>query len=110
MMDTNSLVGDWDLEADNGRTMLFVSRSNGYELHTSSYENDEYFVILADRETRETVAEVEVSNGAEESAAVLMLMGATSHSEIFDSVIGAVDEVSQDEERIFEPNKTNQIS
>lgn len=106
MIDVNALVSDWGLETDNGRTMLFVSRDSGYELRTSSYENDDCFVILADRETRETMAEVEVSNGDEEGAAVLMLMGATSHSEIFDSVIGAVDEVPQDEERIFEPNKT----
>lgn len=106
MIDVNSLVGDWDLEADNKQTMLFISRRSGYELHTSSYGNDEHFVMLADHETHETVAEVEVNNGDEEGAAVLMLMGATSHPEVFESVVGAVKEVSQDEERIFEPGET----
>lgn len=106
MIDVNSLVGDWDLETDNKQTMLFVSHRSGYELHTSSYENDEHFVLLADHETHETVAEVEVSNGDEEDTAVLMLMGATSHSEMFESVNRAMDEVSQNEGRIFEPGET----
>lgn len=107
MIDVNSLVGDWDLEVDNKQAMLFVSRNSGYELHTSSFENDEHFVMLADHETDETVAEVKVSNGDEENTAVLMLMGATSHPEVFDSVVEVLEDVSQSRGGIFEPNGTD---
>jgi hypothetical protein len=102
MIDVNSLVGDWDLEDKDERTRRFVSRRSGYELHTSKFETDENFVLLADHETHETVAEVEVSSGDEEGAAVLMLMGATSHPEVFDGVARAVGESSRKNERIFE--------
>jgi hypothetical protein len=102
MIDVNSLVGDWDLEDEDERTRRFVSRRSGYELHISKFETDERFVLLADHETHETVAEVEVSSGDEEDAAVLMLMGATSHPEVFDGVAKAVDETSGMNERIFE--------
>ncbi|HET7324225.1 MAG TPA: hypothetical protein VFJ06_07830 [Halococcus sp.] len=102
MTDVNSLVGDWDLETDNKRTMLFVSRSTGYELHTSSFESDEHFVILADHETNETVAEIEVSNEDEENTAILMLMGAISHPEVFDNVGEALEDVSRSRGHIFD--------
>jgi predicted lactoylglutathione lyase len=102
MIDVNSLVGDWDWEDEDERTRLFVSRRSGYELHTSRFENDKHFVMLADHETHETVAEVEVSNEDEEGAAVLMLMGATSHPEVFNGVAEAIDGASETEEPIFE--------
>jgi hypothetical protein len=102
MIDVNSLVGDWDLEDVDERTRRFVSRRSGYELHTSKYETDEHFVLLADHGTHETVSEVEVSSEDEEGAAVLMLMGTTSHPEVSDDVAKAVDEASGMKERIFE--------
>ncbi len=102
MIDVNSLVGDWDLEDEDERTRRFVSRRSGYELRTSKFETDENFVLLADHETHETMSEVEVSSEDEEGAAVLMLMGATSHPEVSDDVAKAVDEASGMNERIFE--------
>ena len=86
MIEINTLIGDWDLIVDSSRINTFESRDSDYEIHLSGSESNDSFVRLADRETHNTVAEVEVENGDDANTAALMLMTATSHPELFESV------------------------